>query len=181
MSSHVAQCSAICASGLQCSRKASTPEGVCGSHISPSECSICFNPVKRSGAITVACTHKFHLHCLAKWSERSETCPNCRKQLDPITMKKLCPDLLDEFSTAFFKLSHDKRQLMLNLIVSASNELNNLDNLDGVQAELNNYHPMEPPPQVENVFVPNPPADLYSYISLSDDVDDVDADPDFMV
>jgi hypothetical protein len=96
-------------------------------------------------------------------------------------MKKLCPDLLDEFSTAFFKLSHDKRQLMLNLIVSASNELTNLDNLDGVQAELNNYHPMEPPPQTENVFVPNPPADLYSYISLSDDVDDVDADPDFIM
>ena len=47
-------------------------------------CSICLNDITRdTGVATLACSHSFHISCIAKWSSTPETstCPMCRHRL----------------------------------------------------------------------------------------------------
>jgi Ring finger domain len=50
------------------------------------ECPICFVGIElaTTGIATMACSHSFHFHCLAKWfilqPEGVQTCPCCRRE-----------------------------------------------------------------------------------------------------
>lgn len=51
-------------------------------------CLICLDTYKKEEIITqLKCEHHFHLNCLRKWSQTSERCPLCRKNI------KLCCSL----------------------------------------------------------------------------------------
>ncbi|EME80011.1 uncharacterized protein MYCFIDRAFT_177000 [Pseudocercospora fijiensis CIRAD86] len=43
------------------------------------ECPVCRDEMEES--TSTPCTHTFHLHCLASWLEKSNTCPLCRTKL----------------------------------------------------------------------------------------------------
>ncbi len=50
------------------------------------ECPICFDSIEvaTTGITTMACSHSFHFHCLAKWfimqTEEQQSCPCCRRE-----------------------------------------------------------------------------------------------------
>jgi hypothetical protein len=112
--------------------------------------------MKRAGVIKSECNHKFHLACLSKWAEQNETCPVCRKQLDPTTLQKLYPDTVDYVCKMIFSLDATKRQQLVDAIAESSYTLGN-----------NAYHQAMMPPL---------PQDIYSYIAFSPSDDDVDPD-----
>ena len=43
------------------------------------ECSICYTT--REDKINLDCNHSFCKKCLSKWFSKSNTCPNCRKEI----------------------------------------------------------------------------------------------------
>ena len=43
------------------------------------DCVICFD--KLDSYVTLKCTHKYHKNCIKNWQKKSNTCPNCRKQI----------------------------------------------------------------------------------------------------
>ena len=51
------------------------------------ECSICLqNNNKNESITTYECNHNFHLNCLNEWVKNNPNCPNCRKQLNVISI-----------------------------------------------------------------------------------------------
>lgn len=42
----------------------------------PPDCSICMDPLYRP--VKAFCGHEFHMHCLVRWVENSNSCPLCR-------------------------------------------------------------------------------------------------------
>lgn len=49
------------------------------------KCSICIAPLDRIKVPTIIldeCQHEFHYECIEDWSQRVNTCPNCRKEFD---------------------------------------------------------------------------------------------------
>ncbi|KAL4920186.1 hypothetical protein BDW62DRAFT_199271 [Aspergillus aurantiobrunneus] len=49
-----------------------------------SECSICMDTVKVGDEVTVLpCTHWFHPQCIEMWLNQHNTCPHCRRGIDP--------------------------------------------------------------------------------------------------
>lgn len=50
-------------------------------HRERNECSICRDPVYRSGCEVIVCSHRFHIPCILRWSEEHNTCPLCRAEL----------------------------------------------------------------------------------------------------
>ncbi|KAL3461625.1 hypothetical protein BJX64DRAFT_155757 [Aspergillus heterothallicus] len=48
------------------------------------ECSICMDSVKIGDEVTVLpCTHWFHPQCIEMWLNQHNTCPHCRRGIDP--------------------------------------------------------------------------------------------------
>lgn len=48
------------------------------------ECSICMDAVKLDDEVTVLpCTHWFHPHCIEAWLSQHNTCPHCRRGVEP--------------------------------------------------------------------------------------------------
>ena len=47
----------------------------------PVTCSICLDDVESGHGIRTQCNHHFHQICLNTWSDRNNTCPNCRTEL----------------------------------------------------------------------------------------------------
>jgi hypothetical protein len=45
-------------------------------------CSICQDDITEDRA-QIACDHCFHSKCLAPWQKQTNSCPNCRKPIDP--------------------------------------------------------------------------------------------------
>ncbi|KAL4803506.1 amidohydrolase family-domain-containing protein [Aspergillus unguis] len=51
-----------------------------------SECSICMDVVKIGDEVTVLpCTHWFHPQCIEMWLSQHNTCPHCRRGIEPTT------------------------------------------------------------------------------------------------
>ena len=44
-------------------------------------CSICLSPKRQEEYICPYCNKKFHLICIIKWLNESNTCPMCRKEI----------------------------------------------------------------------------------------------------
>lgn len=44
-------------------------------------CSICLESMSSSNEEVLLCQHKYHTHCIEKWSARHSTCPLCRKSM----------------------------------------------------------------------------------------------------
>lgn len=56
-------------------------------HNNVDECSICLqNNNKNESITTYECNHSFHLNCLNEWVKKNPNCPNCRKQLNVISI-----------------------------------------------------------------------------------------------
>ncbi|KAL2872827.1 putative RING finger domain protein [Aspergillus lucknowensis] len=53
-------------------------------HEGKAECSICMDSVKVGDEVTVLpCTHWFHPQCIEMWLNQHNTCPHCRRGIDP--------------------------------------------------------------------------------------------------
>ena len=49
------------------------------------ECCICLNPIeKKDEARITSCRHRYHHECIRKWTERDNTCPQCRRRYNYI-------------------------------------------------------------------------------------------------
>ena len=49
-------------------------------------CSICLSPRKIEKYICPKCKNKFHLICIIKWFNKSNTCPICRTKINSIKL-----------------------------------------------------------------------------------------------
>lgn len=48
-----------------------------------SECPICYEAInKDTGVSTLACSHSYHLKCIATWLSNNDSCPCCRKEVN---------------------------------------------------------------------------------------------------
>jgi hypothetical protein len=48
-----------------------------------SECPICYEAInKDTGISTLACSHSYHLKCIATWLSNNDSCPCCRKEVN---------------------------------------------------------------------------------------------------
>ena len=47
----------------------------------PTECPICQEPISPLGQKQTECGHLFHIDCLNRWEQTSNTCPVCRNQI----------------------------------------------------------------------------------------------------
>jgi hypothetical protein len=48
-----------------------------------SECPICYEAInKDTGVSTLACSHSYHLKCIATWLSKNDSCPCCRKEVN---------------------------------------------------------------------------------------------------
>ena len=66
--------------------------------MSCSSCSICLNDITReTGVATLACSHSFHISCIAKWSSTPETstCPMCRNRLGQMESTAALPSIAE--------------------------------------------------------------------------------------
>jgi len=66
--------------------------------MSCSSCSICLNDITReTGVATLACSHSFHISCIAKWSSTPETstCPMCRNRLGQMESTAALPTIAE--------------------------------------------------------------------------------------
>lgn len=59
--------------------------------VAESACAICLLPIcKLSQEATIdSCIHKFHFHCIQRWSNMQNTCPTCRSRFTSIKFKIL--------------------------------------------------------------------------------------------
>ena len=61
-------------------------------------CSICLNDITReTGVATLACSHSFHISCIAKWCSTPETstCPMCRNRLGEMESTAALPTIAE--------------------------------------------------------------------------------------
>lgn len=48
-----------------------------------SECPICYEAInKNTGVSTLACSHSYHLKCIATWLTNNDSCPCCRREVN---------------------------------------------------------------------------------------------------
>ncbi|EGC35004.1 hypothetical protein DICPUDRAFT_152708 [Dictyostelium purpureum] len=76
---------------------------------SDDKCTICLNIININEMATIDCHHKFCYECIVKWSERINTCPNCRNEFYDITVKtKLLIKSLHSMFQFFNRLNYRK-------------------------------------------------------------------------
>jgi len=71
----------------------------------PSEelCSICLDPLNEGQDYKLNCKHRFHKKCIRIWLTSNNTCPLCRKNVDP-DPKYVEEDILTETRRRYIEM-----------------------------------------------------------------------------
>jgi hypothetical protein len=120
-----AMCSAVCKNGQPCACKARrmlNNSPVCMRHYKvEDDCSICLQKMS-GGTMLLECGHTFHKGCLETWAQQqqqNETCPLCRKPLEPRALVQLNRHYIGMMTYMLFSLEPGRR----NIVIGAMDDM----------------------------------------------------------
>jgi Ring finger domain len=81
-----------------------------------SECPICYEAInKDTGVSTLACSHSYHLKCIATWLSKNDSCPCCRKEVNEHEKLSAARDINIIGEEGYSEVDANVSETMLNL------------------------------------------------------------------